>query len=90
MSRLTCKDCGERYDSKGSPHADVCDGSREDLISARDEALARVAQLEDAFISDLGSYRRCLYCCERWEANAMANHHSHCVLSGRKGVANEL
>lgn len=77
MRFLICKECGKRHDRRANP----CGQSRDELIAARDQALARVAELENAFISDLGSYRRCLYCCERWESSAPASHHGLCILS---------
>ena len=84
-SRLSiCKECGKRHDRR----VDVCGPVRADLIF-RDAALARVAELEEAFVSDLGSYHRCLYCCERWDAKALASHHDHCVLSTRRSEKKE-
>ena len=41
---------------------------------------ARVAELEAAFVNDLGSYLRCLYCCEKWGAGEASRHHEKCVL----------
>lgn len=46
MSRIICPDCGEDYDTKGSPHD--CEGSREEILDKLNDAEGRIYKLETA------------------------------------------